>query len=627
MIKYLKDAVVYSGKRISSKEITLENYVTTENLLQNKKGKTNVDSLPPNDGNLNAYENGDILISNIRPYLKKLWFATQSGGNSSDVLTLKVNQDFDSKFIYYSIFRDVFFEHMMNGSKGTKMPRGDKSQILEFPIPDFSKPTQKLIAKVLSDIDAKIELNNKINQELAVMAKTLYDYWFVQFDFPNSNGKPYKSYGGKMVYNEFLKREIPDGWMSHYLDDVVEEFTKGITTKYVESSNLVNLNQKVNQGFRLERQYFKYLNEDIEVPKNKFAKEKDILINSLGQGTIGRVHYYCENTNNVVVDQHLFILRVNQKKVTTTYLYQLLSSETYQKQIDRQITGSTGMQMLNATNLKTLKLVVPQKKILNDFENKVYSYFKKAALNEIENQKLAELRDWLLPMLMNGQVTVRDGYGDIEEELGMVAEPGAAYDTDKEAIDALFESINYDYEVAAILLLTQKRYGFTYGKKYIHKMFSNIEMVNTLPVFKGLVFEENGWGMFSRAIEKTIDNQRFIKSDNAQNGKKVLKVKSSCLNEVANWIKQSENKVFVEQVNDMLSLYEDPLIRKEMDRIELLNTVLECMKVLKTDNFEEIRLKMEKWKMKEEGYDNKAEKFKTEETRHMIWFVRDEVLK
>ncbi|NCA80575.1 MAG: restriction endonuclease subunit S, partial [Sphingobacteriia bacterium] len=117
MSNVLKDAVKYSGDRISLENVSLENYVTTDNLLQNKQGKVNVESLPPNSVNVTKYEKGDILISNIRPYLKKIWYANHSGGSSADVLTLKVNKNYDSNFIYYTLFQDKFFEHMMNGSK------------------------------------------------------------------------------------------------------------------------------------------------------------------------------------------------------------------------------------------------------------------------------------------------------------------------------------------------------------------------------------------------------------------------------------------------------------------------------------------------------------------------------
>lgn len=316
-------------------------------------------------------------------------------------------KDFKGNNVEYIFY---LLKHLNLGDRksGTGVPTMNRNHLHPLTILAYKDlANQKKIAKVLSDLDAKIEVNNKINTELESMAKLIYDYWFVQFDFPNENGNPYKSSGGKMIYNEELKREIPEGWEAKYLDDVLDEFTKGITTKYVEKSSLINLNQKVNKGFKLDRQYFKYLDESIEVPASKYAKEKDILINSLGQGTLGRIHYYCEKKDNVVVDQHLFILRTDNSKITSTYLYQLLNSKAYQLQIERQITGSTGMQMLNASNLKTLKFVVPNMSLLNEFESLVYPLFEKVVLNEKESQELAELRDWLLPMLMNGQVTVK----------------------------------------------------------------------------------------------------------------------------------------------------------------------------------------------------------------------------
>jgi type I restriction enzyme S subunit len=118
------------------------------------------------------------------------------------------------------------------------------------------------------------------------------------------------------------------------------------------------------------------------------------------------VHFFCEKANNIVVDQHLFILRVNENKVTATYMYLLLTSKAYQIQIDRQITGSTGMQMLNASSLKDIDIIIPNLEVMNLFEKNVYPFFEMVVINEIENQKLSELRDWLLPMLMNGQVKV-----------------------------------------------------------------------------------------------------------------------------------------------------------------------------------------------------------------------------
>jgi type I restriction enzyme S subunit len=167
-MKKLSDVVKYSEARISSNEISRENYITTDCILQNKQGRTVARNLPPNACSLIAYHKSDILIGNIRPYLQKIWFADSCGGNSADVLTLSVNKTHNPKFIYYALLRDDFFEHAMKGAKGSKMPRGDKNQILTFEIPDFQIEKENQIAALLSILDDKIALNNRINDNLPI---------------------------------------------------------------------------------------------------------------------------------------------------------------------------------------------------------------------------------------------------------------------------------------------------------------------------------------------------------------------------------------------------------------------------------------------------------------------------
>jgi type I restriction enzyme S subunit len=185
----LKEVAYYIKEKISVFKLSEENYISTDNILQNKMGITNAVSLPPKDSKVTNYVKDDILISNIRPYLKKIWFSDRKGGCSADVLALRINDKHYPKFIYYALHDDNFFDYVMQGVKGTKMPRGDKEQIIYFETPKLEYTDQQKIASVLSALDAKIELNNKINSELEAMAKTLYDYWFVQFDFPNEEGK------------------------------------------------------------------------------------------------------------------------------------------------------------------------------------------------------------------------------------------------------------------------------------------------------------------------------------------------------------------------------------------------------------------------------------------------------
>ena len=420
MNKRLSDCAEYSKSRISLDDINPSTYVTTDNLLQNKQGKVDADKMPKQSTNfVTRYDKGDILVANIRPYLKKIWLAKNSGGSSADVLTFKVKDKFDKKYIYYALFRDEFFDHMMNGSKGTKMPRGDRNSIMEFPIPDLDKLTQKKIAKVLSDLDAKIEVNNKINAELEALAKLIYDYWFVQFDFPfdfaqgkpDPNGKPYKSSGGKMVYNAALKREIPEGWEDGVLSDIAD-ITMGQSpsgSSYnEEGEGTVFYQGSTDFGSRFPT-VRKYTTEP-----SRLAEENDILLSVRAPvGTLNQAMEGC------CIGRGLAALR--EKEGSISFLW---SQMEYFKQIfDRRNASGTTFGSITKDDLFNLKLCIPKKEVLEEFKKIVDPFHDKIVVNSKQNQKLSALRDWLLPMLMNGQVTV----GEAERELGMVAEDSVKY--------------------------------------------------------------------------------------------------------------------------------------------------------------------------------------------------------
>ncbi|MFC0604583.1 restriction endonuclease subunit S [Winogradskyella pulchriflava] len=420
MTNPLKIVADYSKSRIALEDIDVDTYVTTDNLLQNKQGKVSAEKMPKQTSNtVTRFDKGDILVANIRPYLKKIWLAKYTGGSSSDVLTFKVRKNFDSTFVYYSLFRDDFFEHMMNGSKGTKMPRGDKNQILDFPIPDYKFDTQKQIAKVLSDLDAKIEVNNKINQELEAMAKTLYDYWFVQFDFPDANGKPYKSSGGKMVFNDELKRDIPEGWEVKQIKDIAKTGSGATPLKskkeYYENGNIPWINSgEVNASFIISSK--KYISElGLEKSSAKLFKKGTILMAMYG-ATAGQVSLI---DIEACTNQAICGINVNEEKFK---YYTKFALEDLYKYLIQLSTGSA-RDNLSQDKIKELNLVIPDDQIISNFHNKVDSNFTNILLNLKQNQKLSELRDWLLPMLMNGQVTV----GEAKEQLGMVADQEGKY--------------------------------------------------------------------------------------------------------------------------------------------------------------------------------------------------------
>ena len=161
----LEEICSFRKKKTDVASLTIETYISTENILPNKSGIVNATSLP-NVDLTQAYEKGDILVSNIRPYFKKIWKAKGNGGCSNDVLVFTTKENADSDFLYYVLANDAFFAYAMATSKGTKMPRGDKKSIMQYKVPFYDVETQQKIASILKSIDEKIELNNKINNNL-----------------------------------------------------------------------------------------------------------------------------------------------------------------------------------------------------------------------------------------------------------------------------------------------------------------------------------------------------------------------------------------------------------------------------------------------------------------------------
>jgi len=392
----LRDVADYSNKRIGIEEVELKNYVSIDNILPNKSGIKLATGLPQIEGNIPKFEDKNILIGNIRPYLKKIWFSNKDGGCSADVLTLAVKEDICPQFVYYSLLRDDFFEHMMRGSKGTKMPRGDKNQIMDFSIPKFDLDKQQKIAKVLSTLDKKIELNSKINQNLEAMAKTLYDYWFVQFDFPDVNGKPYKSSGGKMIYSEELKREIPDGWGVGTLLDIAT-YTNGLACqKYRPINNeylpVIKI-REMKDGFTKNTEKVKK-----DIPKKLIVNDGDILFSwsaslevMIWTGGLGGLN------------QHIF--KVTSEQYPRSFYYFQLLWYLQHFQMIAELRKTT-MGHITQDHLTQSRIVIPPIELINKLDIKIRLFQEKQILLKQETQKLTQLRDWLLPMLMNGQVKV-----------------------------------------------------------------------------------------------------------------------------------------------------------------------------------------------------------------------------
>ena len=397
----LSNVSCYVTEKISVDSIDISEYITTDNLLQNKKGRVIAEKLPTQK--VTRFKKNDILIANIRPYLKKIWQADIDGGASSDVLVVRPNDVIDNNFLYYALTQDSFFEYVMKGSKGTKMPRGDKSQIMDFVIPDLEIDEQIKIGKLLKSIDQKIQINNQINQELEAMAKTLYDYWFVQFDFPDQNGKPYKSSGGKMVYNPELKREIPEGWGVASIRDFESNIITGKTPSRTNSDNFGGEIPFITIGDIRGNTYIYRTSETLtdlgaSVQKNKYLPEESLCVSCIA--TVGEIGFTTEPSHtNQQINSIVF-----EDETNRYYLYFALKNYFENANASAK-TGNTFANM-NKEDFSGIKIIFPNKEIKNNFHKITEPYFSQIKCLQGQNQQLTQLRDWLLPMLMNGQVKV-----------------------------------------------------------------------------------------------------------------------------------------------------------------------------------------------------------------------------
>ncbi|MEZ8065914.1 restriction endonuclease subunit S [Vibrio sp. FF145] len=332
-------------------------------------------------------------------------------------LLLRPGDKFDSRFLTHYLSTPTIQNWIVHQAVGATMPNLNTGILASIPFNGPKKEEQEKIADVLFVIEDKIELNNRINSELEAMAKTLYDYWFVQFDFPDANGKPYKASGGKMVYNDTLKREIPQDWKVNKLVEITSLIRRGISPKYTEESGTQVLNQKCirNQKISFEdsRRHQAIMDDNDE----RLLKPFDVLVNSTGVGTLGRVAYVKRLAEmKTTVDSHVSIVRANPDKVCPRYLAWKLMR--YQPVIEVAANGSTGQVELSKSFLEDINVIIPSDSVAKKFSEFVEPIALSVAKRESENEQLISLRDWLLPMLMNGQVTVKPSTESKETQHG-----------------------------------------------------------------------------------------------------------------------------------------------------------------------------------------------------------------
>ena len=327
----------------------------------------------------------------------------------SDCIRVRMNGEINSRFISHYLKLDRVKKQINSSSVGSTMASLNTDILSRIQIVLPSLKQQNNIEAVLSVFENKIDLNTRICAKLESMAKTLYDYWFTQYDFPNAEGKPYRSSGGKMVWNEQLKREIPEGWEVKPLSYVISSINTGlnprdnfklgngdiqyITVKNLTTSGTIDFSgcDTVDQ----EARDIIHNRSDISVG--------DILFASIAP--LGRCYLIQNPPENWDINESVFSIRPDYSRMTSEYLYMYFMGDSFTKGATSSSTGSI-FKGIRINTLLDLIAVVPDKMVIDAFSAEIKTILRLKEQKNIENMELAKLRDWLLPMLMNGQATV-----------------------------------------------------------------------------------------------------------------------------------------------------------------------------------------------------------------------------
>ena len=373
----LGDICRYVTEKIPVSEVALEDYASTENLIAEKGGLSLASNLSQT-GKVTKYQAGDVLVSNIRPYFKKIWFADRTGGASNDVLVLRPTTDeIANEYLYYVLANDKFFDYSTASSSGSKMPRGDKVQIMKYPVylPDLE--TQKKIAEVLGRIDEKIELNRAMNETLEQMGQALFRHYFI--DNPEA-----------------------ETWWSGTISDLVNIYS-GYAFKRTDFDpdgkyGLVTIKNVQDGSFLTECS--DHLSEvPVKTPDYAFLKTADILLSLTGN--VGRVCIV--HGENLLLNQR--VAKLAGVDGMRSFAYFMFRQEEFKNKLTSMSRGTAQLN-LSPVETKKVKMKLPPQNVLEQYYEKAEPLFEMLTTNYIEIQTLTTLRNTLLPRLISGKVKV-----------------------------------------------------------------------------------------------------------------------------------------------------------------------------------------------------------------------------
>ena len=366
-MRSLSDICEYRKGKVLVSELNRETYISTENLLPNKGGLVIAASLPTTEKTQEV----------------KAGQADKDCGCSNDVLVFNAKEGVDPVFLYYVLADDRFFDYSTNSAKGTKMPRGDKTAIMQYQVPEYDLHTQVLIGKFLRELDQKIKVNEKINRNLAEQARLIYSDWFVD----------YGHFGGTM----------PKDWMDGVLGDLAE--IKTSTFKPDKEPDVIVEHYSIPA---LDEKHFPVFEIASGIKSNKYLLSKQsVMISKLNPDTKRIWRPLCLSEKPVCSTEFIVFEASNSKN--KDFIYSIIDSVAFSNHLCANVTGSTGSRQ-RAVPKATLgfEVKIPPQYIIDDFSAIVTPIYDLIAKNEMENQRLAETRDKLLPKLMSGELDVSD---------------------------------------------------------------------------------------------------------------------------------------------------------------------------------------------------------------------------
>lgn len=444
----LDDIINITSNKVDTKNLVLQQYISTENMLPDRKGICLAASMP--SGKVNQFLKNDTLFSNIRTYFRKVWFASFDGGSSPDVLIFRTKdaEVLDPRFLYYLISDQKFIDYSDKTSKGAKMPRGDKSAILNYKtyLPTLS--VQKRISKILSDLDDKIHLNNQINQTLESIAQAIFKSWFIDFEpvrakiaAKQAGQDPERAamcaISGKseaeleqMAAEDFAELqataalfpdelveselgEVPRGWEISTIGEQTQtvggatpstkndEFWDNGNNHWTTPKDLSNLTDKI------------LLNTDRKITDAGLKKISSGLLpkDTVLMSSRAPVGYLALAKIEVAINQG-YIAILPHTKYSAEYLIQWC--EANMAEIKGRASGTT-FQEISKKNFREISFVCPDDKVVVSYTKTVKTLYDEITSKAKENQSLINLRDTLLPKLMSGEISLNKNMGSIDD--------------------------------------------------------------------------------------------------------------------------------------------------------------------------------------------------------------------